>query len=173
MIITGKALVMGDDVNTDIIISGRYLSLPVEKAVQHVFESMDPEFKNRIKPGCIIVAGKNFGCGSSREIASQVLKQIGISCILAKSYARIFYRNTIAIGLPALIVKDLPANKSKIGKMSICLDSGKISCLKTKIIFKATPLHPKIRELISKGGVDGVLKDLKKNRNQICSKQKI
>ncbi len=163
MIITGKALVMGDDINTDIIISGRYLSLPVEKAAQHAFESMDPEFRKRIKPGCIIVAGKNFGCGSSREIASQILKQIGISCILAKSYARIFYRNTIAIGLPALIVKDLPNRQSAVDTMSIHLDSGEISCLKTKKTFEAIPFHPKIKELISKGGVDGVLKGLKLN----------
>jgi len=163
MIITGKAWVMGDDINTDMIISGRYLSLPVEKAAQHIFESMDPEFKNRVKPGDIIVAGKNFGCGSSREIASQVLKQVGISCVLAKDFARIFYRNTIAIGLPALEVNNLPTQQAEVDTMSIHLDSGKISCLKTKKKFEAIPLHPKIKELISKGGVDGVLRGLQYN----------
>ncbi|MBU2617622.1 MAG: 3-isopropylmalate dehydratase small subunit, partial [Euryarchaeota archaeon] len=99
----GNVWKFGDDVNTDAIIPGRYLTIndPKELA-KHVFEGVLPEFAQQVQPGDIIVAGRNFGCGSSREHAPLALKGAGISCIIAKSFARIFFRNAINVGLPVL-----------------------------------------------------------------------
>ncbi|MFN3699150.1 MAG: 3-isopropylmalate dehydratase, partial [Dictyoglomus sp.] len=104
MIIKGKAHKFGDDINTDYIISGKYKfkSLDFNEMSKHLFEDLDPEFYKKITPGDIIVAGKNFGCGSSREQAPLVIKHAGISLVIAKSFARIFYRNSINVGLPLL-----------------------------------------------------------------------
>lgn len=104
MLIRGKAHKFGDDINTDYIISGKYKfkSLDFNEMSKHLFEDLDPEFYKKITPGDIIVAGKNFGCGSSREQAPLVIKHAGISLVIAKSFARIFYRNSINVGLPLL-----------------------------------------------------------------------
>ena len=105
----GKVWVLGDDIDTDIIIPTEYLALPtVEDMKQYGFSPLRPELAAQIKPGDIIVAGKNFGCGSSREQAPEIIKALGIQCVIAKSFARIFYRNAINIGLPVIVCKDLP-----------------------------------------------------------------
>lgn len=104
MVIKGKVHKFGDDINTDYIISGKYKfkSLDFNEMSKHLFEDLDPDFYKKINPGDIIVAGKNFGCGSSREQAPLVIKHAGISLVIAKSFARIFYRNSINVGLPLL-----------------------------------------------------------------------
>jgi 3-isopropylmalate/(R)-2-methylmalate dehydratase small subunit len=104
----GKVIKLGDDVNTDLVIAGRYKfrSVTVEDMAKHIFEDIDPTLASRIKPGDIVVAGKNFGCGSSREQAPRVMVAAGISAVIAKSFARIFFRNAINVGLPVLTVEE-------------------------------------------------------------------
>jgi len=104
MVLRGKAHKFGDDVNTDYIISGKYKfkTLDMRELAKHVFEDIDPDFVRRLKPGDFVVAGRNFGCGSSREQAPLALKEAGVGAVLAKSFARIFFRNAINTGLPAV-----------------------------------------------------------------------
>jgi len=104
MVLEGKAICYGDNIDTDVIIPARYLNTsdPAQLA-QHCMEDIDPDFLSKIQPGDIIVAGNNFGCGSSREHAPLAIKTAGISCVVAKSFARIFYRNSINIGLPIVV----------------------------------------------------------------------
>jgi 3-isopropylmalate/(R)-2-methylmalate dehydratase small subunit len=163
MLIQGKAWVFGDHVNTDIIHPGPYLLSPIEEAAQHAFESIDPEFSKKVRTGDVIVAGKNLGCGSSRETAIQILKYLGIGCILAESYARIFFRNAIAFGLPALVVKDVSKKIQPLDELEISIDSGEVRVIKTGEILKAIPLHEKMQAFIRAGGIDGLLKNLKES----------
>ena len=98
-----------NDLDTDQIIASQYLLLPnLEEMKEHTFESLDPDFPKKVKPGDFVVGGENFGCGSSREQAPGVLKALGVQAVVAKSFARIFYRNAINIGLPVIVCKDLP-----------------------------------------------------------------
>jgi methanogen homoaconitase small subunit len=101
--IRGKAWVFGDDVDTDVIIPGPYLRTKnIKDLALHAMEGLDPDFANKVNPGDVIVAGKNFGCGSSREQAPLALREAGVGCVVAKSFARIFYRNAINVGLPVM-----------------------------------------------------------------------
>jgi methanogen homoaconitase small subunit len=101
--IRGKAWLFGDDVDTDVIIPGPYLRTKnIKELALHAMEGLDPEFANKVKPGDLIVAGKNFGCGSSREQAPLALREAGVACVVAKSFARIFYRNAINVGLAVM-----------------------------------------------------------------------
>src|SRR5512136_1123042 len=109
--IKGRAWIFGDDVDTDVIIPGKYLrTKDLTLLASHVMEGLDPNFSSQVKKGDLIVAGRNFGCGSSREQAPLALKEAGISAVVAKSFARIFYRNAINIGLP-LIEADVPCRE--------------------------------------------------------------
>ena len=112
-----------NDLDTDQIIASQYLLLPnLDEMKGHAFESFDPDFSKKVKPGDFVVGGENFGCGSSREQAPGVLKALGVQAVIAKSFARIFFRNAINIGLPAIVCKDLPDNaNSEIPWNSICL----------------------------------------------------
>jgi 3-isopropylmalate/(R)-2-methylmalate dehydratase small subunit len=106
-IIKGRAWKFGDNIDTDTIIPSKYLILPINELKRHVMEPLDPEFYKKLKPGDIIVAGNNFGCGSSREQAPAALKALDVSAIIAESFARIFFRNAISIGLPVFVCKGI------------------------------------------------------------------
>jgi 3-isopropylmalate/(R)-2-methylmalate dehydratase small subunit len=160
MTIQARAWVFGDNVDTDVITPGKYLFSPMEEASQHVFEAVLPEFTKEVRPGDIIVAGRNFGCGSAREAAPQVLKYLGIACVLAESFARIFFRNSIAVGLPALTVQGISEKLSPMDEIRISFDSGEVCIVRTAEILKATPLHPKMQAIIEAGGMDGLLKTI-------------
>ena len=109
MKLNGTVIKYGDNVDTDVIIPARYLNtIDKKELASHCMEDLDTTFTSRVKPGDIMVGGENFGCGSSREHAPVAIKASGISCVIAKSFARIFYRNAINIGLPAIVCKDLP-----------------------------------------------------------------
>ena len=152
----GKVHKYGADVNTDVIIPARYLSIsdPVELA-KHCMEDIDPEFLSRMQPGDIIMATTNFGCGSSREHAPLAIKAAGISCIIAKSFARIFFRNSINIGLPLLECAEA-ADKTLAGDiLEIELSSGKIKNLNNGMTFTAKPYPDFMAEIISAGGLIG------------------
>ncbi|MDY3868911.1 MAG: 3-isopropylmalate dehydratase small subunit [Pyramidobacter sp.] len=103
MLISGKALKYGDDINTDLIIAGKYTkTLDFKSLADHVMEDLDSDFRKKLSPGDFVVGGENFGCGSSREQAPVALKHVGVGCVIAKSFARIFFRNAINIGLPLI-----------------------------------------------------------------------
>ena len=148
-----------DNVDTDVIIPARYLnSQDAAELARHCMEDIDPDFVNKVKPGDIMVGGWNFGCGSSREHAPLVIKTSGTACVIAKSFARIFYRNAINIGLPIL---ECPAASEAIAEgdvVSIDFDTGVITDETTGQIFQAAPFPPFIQNIIAKGGLMNSLK---------------
>ncbi|MCQ2444611.1 MAG: 3-isopropylmalate dehydratase small subunit [Mailhella sp.] len=150
----GKAFVFGDDVNTDVILPGKYLNVtdPVELA-SHCMESEDPEFTAKAQPGDIMIAGKNFGCGSSREHAPLSIKYLGISCVIAPTFARIFFRNALNIGLPILECEEAAANISAGDVVSVDFTTGVIVDETTGRSFQAEPFPPFMQNLISCGGL--------------------
>jgi len=150
----GKVHKYGADVNTDVIIPARYLSLsePAELA-GHCMEDIDPEFLSRVQLGDIIMATTNFGCGSSREHAPLAVKGAGVSCIIAKSFARIFFRNAINIGLPLLECEDAVAQTEAGDTLEVDLSSGRIKNLTKGLTFTAEPYPDFMDELISVGGL--------------------
>jgi 3-isopropylmalate/(R)-2-methylmalate dehydratase small subunit len=154
MVFKGKVHKYSDDVNTDVIIPARYLNVydPAELA-QHCMEDLDPDFLKRVKPGDIIVAGSNFGCGSSREHAPLAIKAAGISCVIAKSFARIFYRNALDTGLPILECEEA-ADKTQAGDiLEVELSTGEIVNVTRGLTFKAKPYPAFMLELINAGGL--------------------
>jgi 3-isopropylmalate/(R)-2-methylmalate dehydratase small subunit len=150
----GKVHKYGADVNTDVIIPARYLSLsePAELA-EHCMEDIDAEFVAKVQPGDIIMATTNFGCGSSREHAPLAIKAAGISCVIAKSFARIFFRNAINIGLPLLECEDAVAQTEAGDILKVDLSSGQIKNRTNGITFTAKPYPNFMAELISVGGL--------------------
>jgi 3-isopropylmalate/(R)-2-methylmalate dehydratase small subunit len=154
MRITGEAVKLGDNINTDLIISGRYkFSITDMKELsKHIMEDIDPAFPAKIIPGSsIIVAGKNFGMGSSREQAPLVIKESGIVAVLAVSFARIFYRNGFNIGLP--LIETDTAKIKEHDKIEVDLDIGLVKNLSTNSELKASPLPKFMQELLAEGGV--------------------
>ncbi len=162
MILTGKAWKYGDDINTDLIIPARYLNTsdPVELA-KHCMEDEDPDFTKKISKGDFIVAGKNFGCGSSREHAPISIKYAGVSAVIAKSFARIFYRNAFNMGL--LILECNEADEIKTGdEIYVDTEKGEIKNITQNKIYKILPVPDFMEQLLSKGGLMEYMKDLKK-----------
>jgi 3-isopropylmalate/(R)-2-methylmalate dehydratase small subunit len=153
MAMKGKAFKFGDDINTDYIISGRYkfsITDPKELA-KHIFEDLDPELASKIKEGDFIVAGENFGCGSSREQAPLALKAKGIQAVIAKSYARIFYRNAINLGL---LVLEADADGIEDGdELELDMENSEIKILNKKKKIKFKPIPEFMQEIIKEGGV--------------------
>jgi 3-isopropylmalate/(R)-2-methylmalate dehydratase small subunit len=144
----------GADVNTDVIIPARYLNLSeAAELAKHCMEDIDADFVNRVKPGDIMVATTNFGCGSSREHAPLAIKASGISCVIAKSFARIFFRNAINIGLPLLECEDAPDNVEAGDGVEVDLASGQIKDLNNGKVFTAKPYPEFMSELIAAGGL--------------------
>ena len=155
----GKAFVFGDDVNTDVILPGKYLNVTDPKELaSHCMESEDPNFVKKVHPGDIMVAHKNFGCGSSREHAPLSIKYLGISCVIASTFARIFYRNAINIGLPIL---ECPAASEGIDdgdEVTVAVDTGVITNITKNETYQAEPFPPFIKDMITKGGLMASLK---------------
>lgn len=150
----GKVHRFGDNVNTDEIIPARYLNTTdAAELAAHCMENADPEFVKVKSPGDIIVAGKNFGCGSSREHAPVALKAAGISCVVAKSFARIFFRNAINIGLPILICPEAAGDAQAGDEMEIDLESGTIRNLTRSKTYSVPPFPPQMRRIIDAGGL--------------------
>jgi len=159
MKVSGKAVVFGDNVNTDAIIPGKYLTLldPVEMA-KHAMEGLDPNFAEKAKNGVIIVAGQNFGCGSSREQAPLALKYAGVKCVLAGSFARIFYRNAINIGLPVLESLNVLEEVKEGDNLTVSLEEGRITDETSKRVINAAKLPEFIMEILQDGGLIAHLK---------------
>jgi len=154
MILKGKAHKFGSNVDTDVIIPARYLvtSEPAELAA-HCMEDIDPDFVNKVRPGDIIVAEENFGCGSSREHAPIAIKAAGVSCVIAKTFARIFYRNAFNIGLPILECAEAVDGISAGDQVEVDTSTGRITNLSTGKNFQARPFPEFIQGLIAAGGL--------------------
>ena len=150
----GTAHKYGDHVDTDVIIPARYLNTQSHaELAAHCMEDIDRDFHTKNRPGDIMVAGLNFGCGSSREHAPIAIKTAGVSCVIAKNFARIFYRNAINIGMPIL---ECPAASEGIGdgdEVSVDFDTGVITNITKNETYQAEPFPPFIREMIAKGGL--------------------
>ena len=154
-----KIYVYGDNVDTDVIIPARYLNDPSEKALaSHCMEDIDPNYAATVEPGDIIVGGANFGCGSSREHAPLSIKASGAKCVIAASFARIFYRNAINIGLPIMECPEASANIKAGDQISVDFASGKITDETTGQTFQAAPFPEFIDRIIQSGGLMESLK---------------
>ena len=151
-----------DNVDTDVIIPARYLNTPdAQELAQHCMEDIDAGFVKKVRPGNIMVTGWNFGCGSSREHAPLVIKTCKTGCVIAKSFARIFYRNAINIGLPILECEQAAEEISAGDEVSVDFDTGVICDLTTGKSYQAQPFPPFIQNIIQKGGLLASLKEEK------------
>ena len=149
---SGRVWLLGDDIDTDIIIPTEYLALKtVEDMKPFAFSPLRPELAGQIKEGDIIVAGKNFGCGSSREQATSVLKALGVKAVIAKSFARIFYRNSINIGLPVIVCKDLHDNVNAGDEMELNLQEGIVRVGDKE--YQCTKLPAYMQGILDQGGL--------------------
>ena len=155
----GKAHVFGDDVNTDEIIPARYLnSIDPAFLAGHCMEDADAEFVAKVRPGDILVAGENFGCGSSREHAPIAIKAAGVACVVAESFARIFFRNAINIALPIVICPDAAGDVSDGDELDIDLAAGTLKNLTTGNAFTFPPFTKEIQAIIQAGGLMAFVK---------------
>ena len=148
----GKIFKFHTDVDTDQIIASQYLLFPtIDEMKTHTFESLDPDFASSVKPGDYVVAAENFGCGSSREQAPSVLKALGVKAVIAKSFARIFYRNAISIGLPVIVCKDLYDHVEVGQDMELSLTEGIVTT--NGQTFNCTKLPPYMQGILDQGGL--------------------
>jgi 3-isopropylmalate/(R)-2-methylmalate dehydratase small subunit len=163
----GQVYKFGNDIDTDAIIPARYLNTfdPAELS-RHCMEDADPQFSNKVKAGDIIVAEKNFGCGSSREHAPIAIKAAGVSCVVAKSFARIFYRNAVNIGLPILESAEAVDAIKEGDQLEVELESGRIFNLRTGESYQAAPLPDFMQEIMDKGGLIEYVRD-KMNKSSL------
>ena len=145
-----RAWVFGDSVDTDVITPGRYMKLPVEEIAQHCLEAVSPGFSTRVKPGDAVVAGRNFGCGSSREQAPAALKHLGVAALIAESFAGIFFRNSLNLGLPALVCKEAKTIRDG-DSLSIDYEKSVIVNGGKQLAFE--PIPPHLLEMVRDGGL--------------------
>jgi 3-isopropylmalate/(R)-2-methylmalate dehydratase small subunit len=164
MKVAGKAVKFGDDIDTDVILPGKYLVLidPNDLA-KHAMEGLDPAFPEKAAQGVIVVGGKNFGCGSSREQAPIALKYAGVRCILAESFARIFFRNAINIGLPVIECKGISAAVDNGDEVAVDFEAGKVQDITNGKSLQAPKLPPFIVEILTDGGL---IENLRKRLNK-------
>lgn len=154
----GRVWLVGDNLDTDVICPGKLLDAPIEEIARHTLETLRPEFPGEVKPGDIIVAGGNFGCGSSREQAPQVLKQVGISCIAAESFGRIFFRSAIAIGLPVLACPGVSKAFADGDAAVVDVERAHIRNASSGVELEGARLSWEMLEILSRGGILELLK---------------
>ncbi|MBM4330569.1 MAG: 3-isopropylmalate dehydratase small subunit [Deltaproteobacteria bacterium] len=162
MVYQGKTWKLGANVDTDAVIPARYLNTtdPAEMA-SHLMEDIDPKFLEKIKPGDVLVAEDNFGCGSSREHAPIAIKHAGLSCVVAKSFARIFYRNSFNMGLPIFASAEAVEGINQGDEVKVDSEAGTIENLSTGKIFNVQPIPPFMQQLIEAGGLMNYVKKCK------------
>lgn len=160
----GRAWVFGDDIDTDALAPGQYAIAPLEEQARHTLEAVNPRFAREVQPGDIVVGGRNFGCGSSRETAPEALRALGVGCVVAESFARIFLRNAVAIGLPVLVCPGIRSLARDGDRLEIDLASGRITSRATGAVAQAAPLPAVMQEILASGGVVAVLRELAAQR---------
>lgn len=156
VILRGRVWKYGDNINTDIISPGQYMSLPIEKQAEHAMSAIDKNFSKKVQPGDILVAGNNFGSGSSRETAQMVLKHLQVGAIVANSFARIFYRNSINVGLPVVEMNDTSSIQEG-DEIEIDLLAGRIINHTQAVEYKGTKLPSHLIEMVELGGLEPYL----------------
>lgn len=150
----GNVFKYGSNVDTDVIIPARFLTTADPELLKvHCMEDIDADFVKKVKPGDIIVAGKNFGCGSSREHAPVAIKACGVSCVIAEDFARIFYRNSINMGLPILECKEAFELIENGDEVEVDFETGIITDITRDLVFKSKPFPPFIQNIIDAGGL--------------------
>ncbi|MDA3788469.1 MAG: 3-isopropylmalate dehydratase [Desulfobacula sp.] len=163
---SGRAFVFGKNIDTDQIYPGRFVELIREKDIAcHAMAGVDPGFVKIFKRGDIIVAGTNFGCGSSREHAAITLKAIGTACVIAESFGRIFYRNAINIGLPVIVCPGVSQEVRQEDVLSVNIETGQILNLTNDTELKAQPLTGYPLEILSHGGIKSLIKNRTKDKS--------
>lgn len=147
-----KAWVLGDNIDTDVIVPGRYMKFGIEEIARHCLEAIDPLFTSKVKPGDIVVAGRNFGCGSSREQAPAALKQLGVSALVAESFAGLFYRNALNLGLAAVVCAQTKRIRDG-DRLELDFQESSIANLTTgdNLPFEPIPRH--LLEMVHDGGL--------------------
>lgn len=165
MKLKGKVHKFGKDIDTDAIIPARYLNtFDPQELARHCMEDADPEFPNKVQAGDLIVADKNFGCGSSREHAPIAIQGAGVACVIAKSFARIFYRNSINTGLPILECAEAADAIEAGDEVEVDLEQGTITNLRTKEIYQAAPFPDFMQGIMAQGGLMNYLKEKLSNQ---------
>jgi 3-isopropylmalate/(R)-2-methylmalate dehydratase small subunit len=156
---TGPAWVFGDSIDTDMITPGKYLAIIDPKGLaEHLLEGKDPTFAKKVKPGDILVAGENFGCGSSREHAVAAMKGAQIGCVVADSFARIFYRNALNLALPLMEVPGVGKATQDGDQVTVDLTAGTVTNARTGQVLKGVPLTEKAVELLEAGGLINIVR---------------
>ncbi len=150
--IRGRAFVYGDQIDTDVLAPGAYMKRPIAELAQHCLAAIDPDFAVSVVRGDVIVAGYGFGIGSSREQAAQALVQLGVGCVLAKSFARIFYRNALNLGLPVLVL-DSEHSIQRGERLEVQLETGRVKLIDKSIELHAQPIPAFLQTLLADGGL--------------------
>jgi 3-isopropylmalate/(R)-2-methylmalate dehydratase small subunit len=154
-----KTWVFGNDIDTDQIVPGQFLTSPVEEQSEHAFGAISPGFAKQFKEGGAIVAGSNFGCGSSRESAPEVLRHLGVSAVIAESFARIFFRNAIAIGLPVLVCPGVTEQVRQGEEVEVDLEKATVTQLAGNKVLEGVPLNEIMLESLRRGGIMKILSE--------------
>ncbi len=154
----GRVWRFGDDISTDLLSPGAYAIDPVEIRRLHVLESVDPDFASQVRPGDVVVAGRNFGCGSSRETAPENLAALGVSCVVAESFARIFMRNAVAVGLPVLVCPGVHEAFAGGDAIEVDLASGVVTSPADGRELHGNPLPEEMRRILDAGGILAALR---------------
>ena len=164
-VIKGNVWKFGDNINTDVIIPGRYMNTPLEEMQTHALEMVNPQFPLEVKKGDVIVGGENFGCGSSREEAVSVLKASGIAALVCESFARIFFRNAISIGLPVIVCPGVSVSFKENDTLELDLDGATVININLELVLPCESLSAEIKEILSKGGILPILKEFVKEKS--------
>jgi 3-isopropylmalate/(R)-2-methylmalate dehydratase small subunit len=159
--LSGRAWIFGDNVDTDCITPGKYENLPLPTLCGHCLEPLDSTFALEVAEGDFIIAGENFGCGSAREIAPQAIKELKVGAVVAKSFARTFFRNAIAIGLPLLVSGDAADKCRPKDVVTIDISSARITNVTANIILSAEPIPQELYLVLSSGGLFPSLKKMR------------
>jgi 3-isopropylmalate/(R)-2-methylmalate dehydratase small subunit len=163
--IEGRVWHFGDNIDTDLIVKGEYLNVPMEELKKHVFEPIRPEFAKEVMPGDVIVAGQYLGCGSSREVAPGSIKSLGVSAIIAESYGRIFFRNAVAMGLPAVSCPGIGKIFKDNDRIKVDFSNRQITNLTTGETISFQPLPDEMLKVLEIGGIEPLLRQIAKSRS--------
>ena len=158
-LIRGKIWKFGDNIDTDVITPTKYLSLPLEEMKNHIFEPINPRFANEVQPGDIVVGGKNFGCGSSRETAVTALKALKIGAVVAESFARIFFRNAIAQGVAILTCPQVSKHFEEGDEVELDIKKAIVTNINQDNLIQGIPLAPDMLDILEQGGILSLLKE--------------